>query len=78
MVFILLKREDLRIRRQGTGFFYRGRNMDHLNNFPETMGVPYARQIGAPLCFKTALSDQRDLWLSSILLRRLSFERSVA
>ncbi|CAD1478607.1 unnamed protein product, partial [Heterotrigona itama] len=38
-------------------------NMDHLSNFSETMGVPYVRQIGAPLCFKTALSDQRDLLL---------------
>ncbi|KOX80363.1 Glypican-6 [Melipona quadrifasciata] len=41
------------------GFFHRGRHMDHLSNFPETMGVPYVRQIGAPLCLKTALSDQQ-------------------
>ena len=69
MVFTLLKREDFKTRRHGTGrnTLYCERNMDHLSNFLDTMEVPYVRQIEASLCFKTALSDQRDLQLSIIV-----------
>ena len=46
-------------------FFYRERNMDHLSNFRETMSSLRSTNRSTLLYFKI-LSDQRDLWLSSI------------